>query len=300
MISILRSVLAPLLRKRKISHFVIFVVILCVGLPAAAEDGLNHFESLQKRLVRDGFDPDTIQALYNNKSVQFDTKGVSRFFIHQEGKLNYDQFTEAAPIQRAKEYISTHKAAFDRVKTDTGVEHEVITAILLVETRLGKYFGSGSIFNTLSTMAALKDPDVLEAFWQEVPPKRKLSRSKFEKKARDKSGWAYTELKALLKYAKREKMAPLEIIGSYAGAMGIAQFMPSNALTLAVDGNQDGRVDLFDNADAIASVANYLNHHGWKPELDREGRYKVILHYNRSSYYANTVLKIAELLKKSQ
>jgi len=279
------------------SRLILSIVILCTWFPAAAQSNINYFESLQKRLTQDGFDLNTIQALYKEETVQFDFKGVSSFFVYQEGTLNYDQFTEKAPIQRAGDYISAHKAAFDRVETDTGVGREVITAILLVETRLGDYFGSGSILNTLSTMAALKEPRVLEAFWEKVPPERKLSRTAFEKKARDKSDWAYGELKALLKYAKRENMAPHKIVGSYAGAMGIAQFMPSNALTLAVDGNRDGRVDLFDNEDAIASVANYLEHHGWRPGLGREARYKVILHYNRSSYYANTVLKIADLLK---
>ena len=79
--------------------------------------------------------------------------------------------------------------------------------------------------------------------------------------------------------------------------MGISQFMPSNALTLAQDGNQDGKVDLFNHADAIMSVARYLEHHGWKPGIDREKAYKVILRYNYSRYYANTVLEIAAKLK---
>ncbi len=297
MISFFATVFAPLLRKWKISQFVFLMTLLCICLPAPARSNIDYFESLQKRLIADGFDPGTIQALYKGETIEFDFKGVSRFFVHHEGKLNYDQFTEKAPIQKARDYISTHKAAFDRVETDTGVGRELITAILLVETRLGGYIGSSSILNTLSTMAALNEPRILEAFWEKVPPERKLTRPKFEKKARDKSGWAYKELKALLKYANRENMAPQEIVGSYAGAMGISQFMPSNALTLAVDGNRDGRINLFENEDAIASVANYLSHHGYRPGLNREARYKVILHYNRSSYYANTILKIEELLK---
>lgn len=300
MISFFVSVCLPVFRKAGMSRLIIVISILCTFTPVTAQSNINHFESLQKRLAEDGFDSDVIRALYEDETVRFDFKGVSRFFVHQEGKLNYDQFTEKAPIQKAKEYLSTHQAAFDRVETDTGVEREVITAILLVETRLGDYFGSSSILNTLSTMAALNEPGVLEVFWDKVPPERKLTRSAFEKKARDKSAWAYNELKALLKYARRENMAPQKIIGSYAGAMGIAQFMPSNALTLAVDGNRDGRIDLFDNEDAIASVANYLIHHKWRPGLERDAAYNVILHYNRSSYYANTILKIVELLKSEK
>jgi membrane-bound lytic murein transglycosylase B len=278
---------------------VTLLTFLCAAPRLVAQTESSYFDTLQKRLVADGFDPGTIQALYKNESVAFDFDGVSRYFIHQEGKLNYDQFTEKKPIGKAIDYLKAHSAIFKKVETDTGVDQEVIAAILLVETRLGTYVGSGIILNTLSTMAALDEPWVLEAFYEKVPTERRLSREKFEKKADSKSSWAYSELKALLTYAKRENMAPEQIVGSYAGAMGISQFMPSNALTLAVDGNQDGRVDLFDHDDAIASVASYLKRYGWQPGIDRDKAYDVILHYNHSSYYANIVLKIMDLLKES-
>jgi membrane-bound lytic murein transglycosylase B len=79
--------------------------------------------------------------------------------------------------------------------------------------------------------------------------------------------------------------------------MGISQFMPSNILKLGVDGDNDGRVDLFTHPDAIFSVASFLAHHGWKPGLDHQAAYKVLLNYNYSRPYAETVLKIRERLK---
>ena len=94
-----------------------------------------------------------------------------------------------------------------------------------------------------------------------------------------------------------EGVDPVGINGSYAGAMGIAQFMPSNIITLAQDGNQDGRIDLFTHDDAIASIANYLKHYGWYPGIDGEKAYKVLYRYNHSKYYVDTLLKIAGLLK---
>ena len=284
----LKKILLPLL-----------IILLCICPGVSAQTEPAYFEGVQKRLAEDGFNPDEIKTLYQIETVRFDNDGVSRYFVHQEGKLNYDQFTQKEPIQKAMDYMGVHAEIFDRVSADSGVDQEVITAILLVETRLGKYFGSGSILNTLSTMASLKEPWVLEAFWEKVPSKRRLERAAFEKKAASKSEWAYKELKALLNYTDRENMAPEKIIGSYAGAMGIAQFMPSNALSLAVDGNRDGRVDLFDHSDAIASVANYLKRYGWKPGIDGDAAQKAIMHYNHSTYYANTVLKIMELLKES-
>jgi membrane-bound lytic murein transglycosylase B len=79
--------------------------------------------------------------------------------------------------------------------------------------------------------------------------------------------------------------------------MGIAQFMPSNALTLAKDGNQDGHINLFHHEDAIFSIANYLKRYGWKPGLTQEEAYDVVYHYNHSKYYVNTILKIRDKLK---
>jgi len=85
--------------------------------------------------------------------------------------------------------------------------------------------------------------------------------------------------------------------GSYAGAIGIAQFMPTNAYKMAQDGNGDGRKNLYEHADAIASVAYYLKYHGWKPGISAKKQHRMILHYNNSDVYANTVLKIAKKLK---
>ena len=152
---------------------------------------------------------------------------------------------------------------------------------------------------TLATMAALQDPATREGFWHEIPEERRFSKADFEKKADRKSKWAYKEFKAFLKYTAEESIDPVSVIGSYAGAMGIAQFMPSNILTLAADGDQDGSIDLFNHTDAIHSIANYLKHHGWRRGMGRKAAYKVILRYNYSKYYANTILDVAEQLKGS-
>jgi membrane-bound lytic murein transglycosylase B len=86
--------------------------------------------------------------------------------------------------------------------------------------------------------------------------------------------------------------------GSFAGALGIAQFLPSSVLKFGKDGNRDGRINLFDHADAIESIASYLNQHGWRPSLTRNEAFRVILYYNNSKYYAETILKVSERLAK--
>jgi len=279
----------------------IFLLISAAILaaPVAARTG-DDFAGLKERLEKDGYDAKLLDAVYSQPEIHFDVKSVSLFFIHSEARLNYDQFTTPQRIQTARQYMQQHMQELAAAQKAYGVDKEVITAIILVETKLGTYLGASRIINTLSTMAAISDPALREKLWKAIPESRRLSRQAFLKKAKRKSKWAYTELKALLTHASREGIDPAAIRGSYAGAMGIAQFMPSNVLSLAQDGNNDGRIDLFNHADAIMSVASYLSHYGWRPGIDRKAAYRVLLRYNYSKPYANTVLKIADLLKNAK
>jgi membrane-bound lytic murein transglycosylase B len=74
--------------------------------------------------------------------------------------------------------------------------------------------------------------------------------------------------------------------------------MPSNVLIYGVDANGDGRMDPFDKADALHSIANYLRGHGWKEGMDREEQHHIIFAYNNSTVYANTVLAVAEKIRE--
>jgi membrane-bound lytic murein transglycosylase B len=222
---------------------------------------------------------------------------VASYFQHKESKLNYDQFLSDESIEKARQYQVDHKSDLEKAENEYGVDKNVITAIMLVETRLGKNVGSSSIINVLATMAALEDPDIRELFWKQIPEKNRISKEEYDVKAPQKAKWAYSELKAFIKYTQREGLDPAEISGSYAGAMGIAQFMPSNALTLAKDGNQDGSINLFHHEDAIVSIANYLKRYGWEPGITPEQAYDVVYHYNHSKYYVTTILKIRDKLK---
>ena len=259
----------------------------------------NFFKMLQDRLVADGFDQNQIEDLYNHSRVSFDVKGVSRFFRHVESKLNYDQFASRKSIRKAKRYMELHKTELSDAERTYGVDKEVITAIILVETRLGTGIGRSSVLNILSTIAALSDQEVKEFFWQKVSKTHNVKRNEYDRWVDRKTKWAYAELTAFLKYSKREKIDPVQVRGSYAGALGIAQFMPSSIMAYAKDGNTDGRVDLFTHADAIASVANYLKSHGWRPNIEKKAKHKVIWYYNRSDYYVNAIFKISKLLKGS-
>ena len=283
-----------------VALIICFSVNVCYAQQEAAPDSsdqTNDFYRLTRRLIQDGFDPEKTNALLSNEGFFFDPGGVSLFFVHSESSLNYDQFSSPKSIANAREYMATHKESLYKAQEKFSVDKTIITAILLVETRLGTYLGKRTVINTLSTMAALTDKALAERVWQAISDNKKSERDAFDKKVDQKSRWGYEELKALISYADREGIDPVAVKGSYAGAMGIPQFMPSNALMLARDGNQDGKVNLFDHDDAIFSVANYLKHHGWKSGLSRQRQHEVLFRYNHSNYYVDALLKISDKLK---
>lgn len=257
----------------------------------------DYFEPLQRMLISEGFNREKISRIYSSPQMRFDTKGVSLFFVHREANLNYKQYPSTLSVVGARIYMKRYEKELSKAEEQYGVERSVITAIILVESKFGKTLGKRSVLNTLSTMASLFDPDIRNRFWNEISGETTLSRDEFEKKALKKSGWAYSELKSFITYTEREKLDPLKITGSYAGALGIPQFIPSNILAYATDGNMDGRIDLFEHSDAIVSIANFLKQCGWYPGIAGEKAEKVIRQYNPSSYYIDAILKVAEMLK---
>ncbi len=277
--------------------FTLLWLCLTSQVQATSAKNADHFEFLQKKLIKDGFDPEKIRQLYSRPHVFFETGGVILLFTYSEAKLDYDQFADDWSITRARQYMKKYKEDLERTEKAYGVNSRVITAILLVESGLGKSLGTRSTLNTLSTLASLMVSDTRSEFYKMIPEAKRISRKKFEKSAQSRSKWAYKELKAFLEYTHREGFDPAEIPGSFAGAMGLSQFMPSNILAYGKDGNNDGSVDLLTHADAIASIANYLKSHGWSPEISRKKAEKVIYQYNHSTYYVKAILKIADLLK---
>lgn len=275
---------------------VIFSFLL-IGIVFGTETQNAHFNSLVQKLVQDGFKEDQLKTIYNGEQpVDLALESVALFFSHSESRLNYDQFLSRSELEKAREYMATHAEILSRVEKEYGVKKSIITAITLVETRLGTYLGGSSILNTFSTLSAIESPELKEMVWNKIPPSRRIDRETFELKVSTKSKWAYKELQAYLTYSLREGLTPSSIKGSYAGAIGISQFMPTSIISYGKDGNNDGRIDLFDHTDAITSIANYLKHFGWRPGISDQEAFTVLFNYNRSKYYVNTLLKIAKEL----
>ncbi|MCF6247531.1 MAG: lytic murein transglycosylase [Desulfobacula sp.] len=289
------------LSAKHLTTIFIAILVLFISVTVSAREKPEKGDELKTviaRLVKDGFDKQKIDALFAKKEIFFTTKGVSIFFSYFESAPNYHQFLEKKSIDKAIKYAAENKGTLEQAEKIYVIDKTVITAILLVETRLGTYLGKYTTINMLASIAALEDEALKERIWNDIPKKAKPKRQKFNSKVEKRKKWGYNELKAFIKYTDRENIAPETVKGSFAGAIGICQFMPSNALKIARDGNSDGKVDLFSHQDAIFSIANYLKHHGWKPNLSRQQQYDVIYTYNHSNYYVDTIQKVSDKLKE--
>ena len=118
------------------------------------------------------------------------------------------------------------------------------------------------------------------------------------RRAKKKAHWGYEQLKVLLRIFEREGIDPFALEGSWAGAFGLPQFIPTSYWDYAVDGDGDRQVDLFNEDDAIFSIGSYLNRFGWRESAPPEKKRKAIRRYNNSGLYVDTVLAAAEKLKK--
>jgi len=146
-------------------------------------------------------------------------------------------FVNTRLAKTGRDYIRRHRDIFDQAQKKYGVQAEIITAILGMETRFGHFMGKDRILDALYTLST-------------GYPKR----SKFFRK----------ELGHFLLMCEEEGLQPETLKGSMAGAFGTAQFMPSSFRAYAVDGDKDGKRNIWnDPADIIFSVANYFHRHGW-------------------------------------
>jgi membrane-bound lytic murein transglycosylase B len=171
-----------------------------------------------------------------------------------------------------------------------------LVSLLFVETRLGEFVGKENAFWTLACMAAADSPERMKGGLDGVPVTRRHD-AWLQARLKEKSDWAYKEMRALLLFCRDNGIDPLTVPGSAYGAIGICQFMPTNLTRYADDGDGDGVINLFSEADAVFSAARYLTLHGWKAGLDVDGRRGVLKRYNNLTVYADTILTMAESLQ---
>ena len=232
----------------------IFLLLLMSSFHLSGYD-FEHpkYELIQKALVEEhNFSAEEIKLIIGQAEKQ--QKIIDSMNSPAEFTWTWDRyrklFIEPKRIKNGKLFIKKNLETLERAEAQFGVPKEIITAILGVETRYGKIMGSYRVLDALSTLS-------------------------FDYPRR--SNFFSQELINLLLLARENDLDIFKLKGSYAGAMGYGQFIPSSYRAYAVDFDNDGSVDLLNSVeDAIGSIGNYLYQHGWK------SNYPIIWEVNNS------------------
>ncbi|HUV60428.1 MAG TPA: lytic murein transglycosylase [Desulfatiglandales bacterium] len=281
---------------------ILFISLLTAQLlflnPAYAKDINPVFENLLTRLQMDGIEEKYLHTLFTHPELELMYEVVALSLTRKEANLNYAQFLTQDSVNKAVSYLKIHDTTLKKAENHFGVSAPVVVAILSVETAFGKYTGYFNTVNILVTQSLSLEAEIYQQIVNQIPLQEKstLTPNQIKTKLKKKSARAYGELKALLIYAKEHNIDPFIIKGSTEGAIGLPQFLPSNIKKYGSDGNGDNKINLFEHDDAIASIASYLKAHKWREGNSYKKKQKIILKYNNSMYYANTVLTLAERL----
>ncbi len=227
--------------------FGVFLLALCCVVPSDAQTPPDEFRPLRPELEKfitymvrtHGFNASELRAQF--AKVQ-PSPGVTRAIgAPSTAKPWYEfkpLFVDQDRVAGGVKFWNDNAEILARARSDFGVSEGIVVALIGVETRYGRQTGRFRIMDTLTNLAF------------DWPARREFFRG---------------ELEQFLLLAREQGWDPLSVKGSFAGAMGLPQFMPGSYRKYAVDYDSDGHIDLWGNpADAIGSVANYLKQFGWK------------------------------------
>jgi membrane-bound lytic murein transglycosylase B len=252
---------------------------------------------LVEKLKADGVEDAYIDAIYKDKRMPlFETIYFS--LKPREPHSVYAGFKHKSLIKSAHQFLKLNKEIFDEAEKKYFVSRYAIASIMLVESHFGKNTGQSLIVNRLSRVGSIAEPNnIISNFLKHKKLDDKVTYEEVEARAKHLEKQFYPEILALIEIAKKDRIDLLELRGSYAGAFGMPQFLPSTFLRFAVDGNKDGRISIFNEADTALSIAHYLSSFGWKDNASREEKAAVVWHYNHSEAYVDTILDVAKLIE---
>tara|TARA_Y100001960_G_scaffold295742_1_gene340660 strand:+ start:5993 stop:7024 length:1032 start_codon:yes stop_codon:yes gene_type:complete len=202
----------------------------------------QHVESLKKEIAEKGYDPTILDRVFHGKFVL--DKRVKKALKNQpEVKFSFDKYVNGKlsswRIEKGRKLYRQHYETLMQFERQYKVDAAVVIALWGVETNYGTYPLGHNAFKALTNMTYTHS---------------RASRRQFFK----------DELFDLFEVAKKNELDPMELKSSWAGALGQCQFMPSNVLNYAVDGNGDGKVDIWNTVeDVFASASNFVNKLGW-------------------------------------
>jgi len=271
-----------------------FIVILSVLFTSARANDVPDpaFESLIKRLLEEGHDSQVISHYFKDERVRFKDLLVPVNMVPSDKKDVYAGFLSKEQIIDGLEFLSRWKQDLLMLLKNTAISPEYAVAILKIESNLGRRSGSHQVFSTFATISSINNP----VYWEHFSDtSNTLTVTALSKRAERRSKWAYKELITFLEVCKVYDWDPLEIEGSWAGAFGSAQFLPSSYARCARDGNEDGLIQPNNLHDAVASLACYLKEANWSTSYKSKRR--ALYLYNPSNAYVECILEYANRLK---
>lgn len=265
---------------------------------------IEFFRPVIQKLIEKGVPEDYVLNLLRDTSVQFNERYVqvdvslSRPSKSTSSSKIYDKLVNDEAVNRIINFINTNQFILNKIQNLYSIDPEVLASLLWVETRHGDYLGNHQIVSVYFSLALADTDNFIEYNLKRnkdklKPTKKEIGqlKNKLVQKSRSKANWAINELVSIYKNQNKFPLPVTQIYGSWAGAFGISQFIPSSFVRWAVDGNNDGLFNLFDVEDAIFSAANYLAKHGYGPT--EEQKRKALYAYNHSNTYVNTIMLLA-------
>jgi len=214
------------------------IVLLSGAASAETQPFPVWLEGVREEALAQGISPETVaEALDGLEPIE---RVIELDRRQPEGRMTYREYLDRVlsekRIERGRELMKEHKELLDRVAADYGVQPRFIVALWGIETNYGGWSGSTPVIGALATLA-------------------------YEGRRAD---FFRSELMHALRILDEGNVEPENMLGSWAGAMGQSQFMPSSYLRNAVDYDGDGRRDIWGSLpDVFASIANYLARAGW-------------------------------------
>lgn len=246
--------------RKKVLQIIFLLTVSTVGVVSANIAERSDVKIFINEMVeRHGFDKGQLEASFSKVSI---SDGIIKAISRPAEALPWYKyrpiFLKPERVKLGVEFWQENRTVLEEANKIYGVPVEIIVAIIGVETRYGQYKGRYKVLESLATLAFA------------YPKRAKFFRS---------------ELEQFLLLSREQGVDPLSLTGSYAGAMGMPQFISSSYRHYAVDFDGDGRIDIWNNAiDAIGSVGNYFKKHGWKengqiifPAETRDNKYLLAL-----------------------
>ncbi len=287
------------MRRNFIYLMILINIIFLTAHSEAANEPQRRF--VEELLIVEGLDPSQARRILQDSriSIRPDIIIQNLFYSKPRGtRQNPDVMEiETRQITQGISFMKQNADVLNTVEKRFGTSPRIITAILIIESRLGTYKMRYHAATAYANLAFMLDPDYFKKIqdrYGDIYPQ--LYEDATIARAQRKARWALGELYFLVHIANHLNVDPVSMTGSFAGALGPGQFIPSSFWIFGMDGDGDGLANPFNMTDATLSMGNYLRKYGWREDAPLEQKRKAIWYYNHSDVYVNTVMMIYEKL----